>query len=141
MYDHMERRRADIARHNENRGRLAHVYARYTTRGQGTVQFDQRINFGLTYVEEPYMQYGSLIDPDAVQDVLNLGPRDDLAFPQCTGYVCEWDKDDHGHYVGAWVGVAVAFPITIVADAQIEVSHHFSFEATAVKSFGVPDDD
>lgn len=136
-----ERRRAEIERHRENRGRLAHVYAKYTTTGQGTAQFTKRVDFGLTFVQEPFLYHGCVIDPQAVEDLLGLGPRDDLHFPQATGYVTEWDQDAHGLYVGAWVAATVTFPLEIPVDAQIEVTHHFTFAAIAIKSFGLPDDD
>lgn len=141
MFDELERRRAETARHRENRGRLATVSVKYRTTGQGTVQFNKRVNFGLTYIEQPFLSYGSGIDADALADLLDIEPRDPVAFPQVTGYVCEWDVTEQGYYDGAWVGVVVTFPATVPVDAEIEIEHFFTFLGTALKSFGIPNDE
>lgn len=138
MFDEIERRAAEQARHRENHGRLASVHASFTTTGQGTVQFEKRINFGLTYIHRPYMAYGTLIDPEAIQDALGLGPNDPVSFPQATGYVCEWDIDDRDRYVGAWCGVAVVLPVGMDPLAPIELTHQFTFLATALKNVPLP---
>ncbi|GAB3863300.1 hypothetical protein GCM10028801_30600 [Nocardioides maradonensis] len=123
------------ARNAENRGRRAGVYAKYSTTGQGVVEFADRLSFDLTYIEEPFMSYGCKVDLDTVRDALNLD--DDAlptALPQCTGFVTEWDQDGRGNYIGCWVAVAVYFPAAISPSAQLDIEHYFTFEAVAIKN-------
>lgn len=140
----LKRREDDLARHRENRGRLAHVFADYVSQGQGAVEFEERVDFGLTYIHQPWPTYGSSVDPDAVRDLLDLGPSDDVPLPQATGFVTEWDVDDRGLYRGCWVAISVLYPTydaNLPADAQIEVGHYFLFTGTALKDVPAVKDD
>lgn len=120
--------RADArSRNSENRGRMAHVSTTYVTTGIGTFEFQDRMDFGLTYIEKPAVHYGTEIDSDDVRDALVLTDNDPITLPQCTGSVTKWDVDANGHYVGAWCTVAIAFT------ADVIVTHHFSFMAIAIK--------
>src|SRR4028118_58796 len=47
-------RYAEQRRHAENKGRLAHAYTRVNTSGSGTYEFEDCIEFGLTFVERPF---------------------------------------------------------------------------------------
>lgn len=130
------RRQAEMerARNAENKGRRAGVFAKYDTTGQGVVEFDQRLSFDLTYVQEPFVSYGCKIDTDALRDVLNLGSDDALpAMPLATGYVTDWDQDRNGNYIGCWVAVTVYYPPALPTSAQIAMEHFFSFDAVALK--------
>lgn len=136
VFEHLERRRGDVERHKENKARLANAYGRYETTGQGTIEIEQRVEFGCTYVEEPFMAYGSYIDVDEWADLLDLPVKDTPPLPQVTGFVTAWDLDDRDNYVGAWVAVSVYFPLTdpaVPADAQPVIKHHFTFSAVALK--------
>lgn len=120
--------RADaVARHRENRGRMAHTSTTVVTEGIGTVELPDRIDFGLTYIEKPAVHYGSECDANDLRDALGIGDNDALTLPQCSGSVTAWDVDDNGHYVGAWCTVAVGSTVSV------RVTHHFSFMATAIK--------
>lgn len=146
-------------RTRENSARLAKVFSRFRTTGQGSVVFERRCDFGLTFIEEPFMSYGSMVDEDELADKLDMdsGANDQTPLPMCSGSVLEWDVDERGFYIGAWVGARVYFPkeITFVIDPvteaqvayssippnlpevpvtlDVEVVHMFSFEAVALK--------
>lgn len=141
FFDGWERRRAEVDRHNENSGRIAEAFARMRSVGQGSIAFEERVDFGMTFIEEPYMSYGSRIDPDDLDDLLGSNPTSTLQtpLPICQGYVVDWDQDDRGFYTGAWVGVRVWFPYeaNIWADLEVEIFHHYSFKAVAIKDVPV----
>lgn len=147
MFRETERRRAEIERHRENRGRPAMAYGRFSTTGLGTYQFRERIDFGLTFIEEPYMSYGCYIDPDSVDEAIDLA-FDDVdaqrpAFPLCCGYVTEWDLDEKGYYVGAWVAASI-YPVELLGEGgsiPADVTHYYTFAAVGLKTFPEPPDD
>lgn len=123
------------SRNAENKGRRAGVYAKYSTTGQGVVEFAARVDFGLTYVEEPFMAYGAKVDMDDVRDALGLDDdQSPSALPISSGLVTDWDLDERGHYTGAWVAVTVYYPPSLPASAPIDMEHFFSFEAVALKN-------
>lgn len=126
---------AEAQRHKENKGRQAGVYAEFNTTGQGFHEFEERIDFGLIYTQKPWMQSGHQIDVDAMKDILELEDADDIVYgPLVTAYVTEWDLDDKRNYVGAWVAVAVYLPPEgFAVDAEVQITHYFSFTAGAVK--------
>jgi hypothetical protein len=133
----LERRHGEQERHRENSGRLAMVYQRFETTGQGSFEFEERIDFGLTYVEEPFVAYGSYVDLDDLANLLDLDNDTAPPFPVTSGHVTNWDQDENDFYVGAWVGVRVYFPpgdeVLVPIDALTVVRHHFSFQANAIK--------
>lgn len=136
-FNELQRREAEIARNKENKARLAGVYAEFDTEGMGTVEFSDRINFGLRFVQKPFPAYAAEIDPDLVRDAVEDEDDGDVLLPQTSGFVTEWDRDEKGHYVGAWVAVAVTYPDSIPVDAQIPVTHYFTFTAVAIKEIPV----
>lgn len=139
-FEELHRREAELGRHRENKARLANVYADFNTTGMGTVEFDKRINFGLRFTQKPFPSYGAEINPDLVRDAIEDETDSDVLLPTVSGYVTEWDNDDHGNYVGAWVAVVVQYPDTIPVEAQIPVTHYFTFSAVAIKEIPVDAD-
>lgn len=141
VLEEQERRRAEIERHRENSGRLAQAFAKFDTEGQGYVEFADRIDFGLTFVEQPYVTYGSALDLDDLADLLDLEPGATPPLPLASGFVTEWDRDERDFYIGAWIAVRVYFPMEdgVTADVEVPVTHYFTFTATAIKD--VPLDD
>lgn len=136
FFDGLESRRADIERHEENAARVAEAYARFQSTGLGSIEFEERVDFGLTFTEEPYLSCGHQIDLDDLDDLLeNEAGTTTPPMPLCTGYVTSWDRDDRGFYVGAWVGVVAWYPYeaNIRPDVEIEMSHHYTFKAIAMK--------
>jgi hypothetical protein len=136
FFDDLEGRRADVERNEENSGRIAEAFARFKSTGLGSVEFPKRVNFGLTFIEEPYMSYGCHIDLDALDDLLDNQPGTKTPpMPHCTGFVTDWDRDDRGFYVGAWVGAHVWFPYeaNVWPGLQVDILHHYSFKAVAIK--------
>ena len=134
--DDLERQRAELDRHAENSARLAEAFARFTTTAQGSIEFGERVAFGVTFTEEPYMSYGAYIDLDELDDKMGNTPSSlTPQMPLTSGFVTDWDRDDRGFYVGAWVGVRVWYPYEsgVSPDLDFSMSHHFSFKAVAMK--------
>lgn len=124
---------ADQSRNRENKGRLAQVFSRFRTQGQGAIEFEDSVNFGVTFIERPFVAVGHQVDLDQARDALNLHGNADVNLPQASGFVTDWDQDDMGHYTGCWVAVSVAYPIDYPVDAQIEIFHDFTWAGVALK--------
>lgn len=123
--------------YKENHGRLATVYSSYDSYGQGSIEIGDRVDFGLTFVEVPFVAHGAVCDADEIRNVLGLDDNDDPPYPVVSGHVTKWDTDEDGNYAGAWVAVTVQFlNYDYVSDplAQIHVEHHFHFTAVAIKT-------
>lgn len=135
----VEYRRAEVVRNRENHARLAQSYAVYKSTGQGSLRFRHPFTFGLTFVEEPRMGYGSVIDLDDLGDKLDHEPGEVPTMPHCTGYVVDWDTDNRGFYVGASLAVRVTFPLEdlVPVTLQVAVTHHFTFSGVAMKDVPV----
>ncbi len=142
LFEDLELRRAEVERHRENSTRLAQAYGRFTSNGQGSIVFPDRLGFGLTFIEEPYTSWCPMIDVDELEDLLDnsqasrmQGQSNVAAFPMITPYVVDWDQDDRGFYVGAWCGVRVWWPPTdaVLTTASPEIVHNFTFTGKAIK--------
>lgn len=138
FFDDLEKRRAEVERHQENSGRMAEAFGRFKSTGQGSIEFDERVDFGLTFIERPSMGYGCEIDLDEYDNMLGKEATVGMETPPmpiCTGYVTDWDTDDRGFYVGAFVGVRVWIPYegNVPVDFNVEVFHHYTFKAVAMK--------
>lgn len=108
----------------ENTPRLAFAWGFSTTTGAGQLAYEDRVNFGLTFIERPAFSYGfaaTALDPDELTEPL-------LA----SGWVFEWVTDTRGFYTGAHVGVSVQG-----AAPDQELEHHFSFAGKAWKDLTV----
>ena len=154
LLDDLDRRRERELRDRENSARLAMAYATFSTVGSGSIQNGDRISFETTFIEMPYMSYGAVIDVEQVMDEFGYdpefvessgsgNPQENVPLPLCTGYVTEWDQDERGFYIGCWVAVRVYYPgeeLASVTDPQIEIDHHFSFAANAMKDIPMSQD-
>lgn len=149
MSHELVNRFADERRHRENRGRLAFAFGRFTSEGQGGFEYEDRIEFGCTFIERPFVAYGSIIDTDDARELLAIDSDNDdvkLPLPIATGYVTEWDKTPAGHYTGAWVAVSVLYPIYDPAavlpypvSGALKIQHDFTFSAIAIKDIPLND--
>lgn len=130
-----EKRLAEKDAIRENSARLASAYAAYRSTGQGSKEFEKRADFGLTFVERPFVAYSAIIDLDELGELLNIDEKDDIPMPLVSGMVTEWDVDERGFYIGAWVGCRVHFPPEdgVPLDAKVRVEHHFTWQAIAMK--------
>lgn len=137
ILDDFDNRRETDNRNRENASRLAMANAVFTTTGIGSVQYEDRVPFGLSFIEEPIVSYGSGTDVDDLADLLNLDDTDDVPMPITSGLVVNWDQDENDWYIGAWVAVRVWFPDSIDASIAIQVEHHFTFQGIATKSIPV----
>lgn len=142
--DDLDYRRAADARHAENRARFAQVNARFAQTGFGSMEFADPVDFGLTFIDEPYVSTGHSIDVDE----LGVDDSDETpTLPQITSYVVEWSRDDRGFYVGAWCAGTVTYAPTSSDPAdtaeiegareQATVKHMFTFSATAIKDIPI----
>lgn len=125
----LESQRADTRRNNENSTRDANAYARFTTTGWGEIAFEECFEFGLTFIEEPYVACSmSLQDGDKLIEG---------RFPRASGGVYRWKKNHRGYYVGAWLFVTVETSspniYTSELDPGYELDHSFIFAGMAMK--------
>lgn len=135
MFDDVDRRAAEQDRNRENSARLAKAFAKFHSTGQGSIEFEDHVDFGLTFIEEPYVTYGSTIDLDGLGELLDTEPGETPPLPLASGMVTEWDQDDRDFYVGCWTAVRITFqPADAVDPAlEVEMEHHFTFTAVAIK--------
>lgn len=131
MFD-LEDRRADIERHRENSARQAQAFAKFESIGVGSMEYEERVDFGLTFIEEPFVAFSSALDLDDVAEVLDLNPEVQTPIPLVSGMVTEWDRDDRDFYVGAWVAVQVYF-LGGEDVGELAMTHYFTFQAIAMK--------
>ena len=138
IWEQLERRRAELARHEGNRAGVASTFIKVHTDGQGSFQFEEASSFEVPFVEEPWIQIGTFVDADRIR--ADLGLADDaVPLPHVTAHVIEWDLSGHDFYVGAWIGVQVSFPpfLDVPLDYMVPVDHYFTFTAIALKGMGV----
>lgn len=142
LFEEDRDRRNNEQRNRENRARLAQVYGKTTSTGQGTIVFKKAIEFGCTFIEEPFMSYGHKIDLDVWEDSIEHSvDDDDPILPSVTGFVTAWDQDDRDFYVGAYVAVSVWFPLIdpvldeppVPIESQPVIEHFFTFAGVAIK--------
>ena len=121
--------RGRIEQVKENSGRLAKVFAHYTTTGWGEIAVPEVIEFDCTFLTEPTFTSGI-----ALADRIELLPN---RFPRVTAGVYRWRKNAKQQWTGAWVFFCVdtfsaAVP-TSSLDPNYVLHHHLSFEAVAYK--------
>lgn len=135
LLEDLDRRREREQQTRENSARLAQAYAVFRTTGQGTQQWSERVDFGLTFIEKPVISYASSVDIDELADLMGLEDTLSVPLPTCAGFVVTWDQDERDFYTGCWVAVRVAFPSLDFVDPTLmpEVEHHFTFAAIGMK--------
>ena len=135
MFEDLEYRRAEIERHRENSARLAQAFAKFQSTGQGSTEFVDVVDFGLTFIEEPFVSYGAQLDLDALSELMSVDPSVTPQMPLSTGYVTGWEQNDRGFYTGAWVAVTVHFASAsgVASTVNVHMQHHFTFTAIALK--------
>lgn len=131
LLDDLDRRRETAARHRENSGRLAQAYAEFTSTGQGTLEYEERIDFNVIFVERPFVSHAGVVDTQSVKDLVGR-----VALPQISGFVTEWDVDEADFYRGCWVAARIDFPTWEFIDLAVDVvvDHHFTFTGIALKN-------
>ena len=135
LFTDLENQRGELARHRENHARLAQAFARFQTTGQGSIEFERRVDFEITFIEEPYATYGCEINMDELGELLGTPVADTPALPSASGFVTSWDVDERGFYTGCWCAVSVYYPSQagVPADAKVYMRHHFTFTALGMK--------
>lgn len=160
VFQDLDNRRVELERHKENASRTAEATGRFRSTGTGSLEFPTRIDFGVTFVTKPGVSYGSEIDVDELEGVLeNYAGDNDYTdemkalftpdngtpmLPFTSGFVTDWDTDQKGFFIGAWCGVRVGYgPILgtvgeavsgfVIPEPQVVVIHHFRFSAVGMK--------
>lgn len=137
-FEEQLRQQATATRNAENRARGAAVFGSATSQGQGFIEWPDLIEFGLTFVQPPWVSCGHSLDADSIRHDLDLEDDADLPPLLISGYVTEWERDEHGFWTGAYVGATVHFDtMAVPADFQVEVIHMFRFEGVAMKDVPV----
>lgn len=136
-YSELQQKQDILSRHRENRGRMASASCEFTTTGVGVVEFEDRIDFDILFIDKPRFHYGSEVNADDLRVLADIPDTDPLPLPICSGSVTEWDQDENEHYRGAWVAVYVS---AATAD-PIEVIHHLDFVGVGLKVIPTDPDD
>lgn len=133
-------RENDVQRDAANAGGPAAAFASVNTTGAGSFVIKKRIDFGLTFIQQPFPAYCAEVDLDDAEDVFG---DDAPPLPQCTGFVTRWDLDDHDHFVGCWVAVRVDYPTDVGegGSGDLALVHYFTFQAVAIKDLSDSPDD
>lgn len=105
-----ERTRAALDRNAENRSREAWSAHRYDITGAGYAEFPKSARFDLAFLDQPFVNYGLVLDSDELRRVLNVADTANPAMPTVTAWVTEYDQNERGFYVGAWCAVNVTWP-------------------------------
>lgn len=152
LFEELEQQRADLDRHRENAARLAQAFAKFESTGQGSIEFDRRCTFDLTFIEQPYITYGCEIDLEELADLLGTGVADTPPLPMASGYVTDWDTDERGFYTGCWCAVSVHYAwnsatgdtpeleqaqLELLRVAKVYMRHHFTFTGMAMKDIPI----
>lgn len=134
-FDDVEWRRGELERHRQNSARLASAYSTFRSTGQGSIEFEERCDFGLTFIRRPRVAYGCYLDLDALGELIDHEAGETPPMPNVSGFVTEWDIDARGFYVGAWVAARVGFDAVDTVDPAVKVvvQHDFTFQAVAMK--------
>lgn len=114
----MEQRRGYVEQLRQNTSRLAQSYNFVETVGVGSLVLPEMVTFNCTFVEQPVVGYGCVLESKFVAgDTL----------PGSTGGVFQWQTDVRGFYVGCYVYVV----ITGAGEPQLQ--HDFTFTGIAMK--------
>lgn len=139
IVDELDHRRQYADQVRENSARIAQAFATFDTTGQGSTQFEDKVKFDVTFIEKPMVAYAGELDLDDLADVQNVEAGEMPILPICSGFVTDWDTDDRGYYTGCWIAVRVYFgPEDLVEPTlDVEMTHHFTFAAIALKDIPV----
>lgn len=139
IIDELDARRQFSDQVKENSARLAQAFATFDTNGQGSIEFEKRCKFGVTFIEKPMVAYAAELDMDVLADMQNVSAGEMPTLPLASGFVTEWDTDERGYYTGCWCAVRVYFPYEDLIDItlKVELTHNFSFSAIALKDIPV----
>jgi hypothetical protein len=126
MSNWQEARRAALSRNAENKARMAFSSGTFALSGEGLAEFEDAIEFGLAYLERPFVMTGITLEWD-------LGDFPDGTLPpHVTGYVFDWEVNEFGHYTGAWCAARIEWGgVVVPEDFEFEID--FTFKGIAMK--------
>ncbi len=137
--EELEARHAARQRNAENAARHAFTFHRLESIGWGQIEFEDPLQFDLSFTRRPFMSYGYHVESDALIE---------YGYPHCAGLVTEWEQDAHGLYIGAWVAVSIQLGVANYPLSQevaqedwpaYVVEHDFTFQAVAIKDLPLDD--
>lgn len=118
VVDALERRRGYIEQLRQNTSRLAQSYNVVVTTGTGMLKLKTVVTFACTFVEQPYVSYGYVLGSDLIEG----------DYPSSSGGVYEYQTDERGFYIGAWV-----FAVVTAVEDYPSITHNFTFTGIAMK--------
>lgn len=105
IFGGLEQHRGRLEQTKENSARLARSHGTWESVGSGELIVPDAFVFGITFIEEPSVEYGaSLPDIDGQSQEMLPG-----SVPRCSGGVYRWVRDSNGFYTGANVFFCVDF--------------------------------
>ena len=117
----------------ENSARHAFLYKTYASLGSGELIFEEPVDFGLWFTEEPMVSYGFSLDPTIDQDLVEGD------FPMCSGGVIRWQQNVRGLYVGATVFAVITNALNQFTTTNYYLVHNFTFSGIGAKNVGSTD--
>jgi hypothetical protein len=112
----------------ENSSRLAFAFGSFSTTGWGETRIPDCLEFGLTFVKQPYVASSWSIDDAQIVEG---------RYPMISSGVVRWRKNARGFYTGAWVAMKVetrsVFIPTALPDPAYDIEHTFIFAGLATK--------
>ena len=120
-----EARRAALNRNAENKARMAFASGTFFCDGEGLAEFEDAIEFGLAFLERPFVFTGVNFD-------LDLFDLDDgFTPPHITAYVVDWEVNEQGFYTAAWCAALVEWGFAPTPEGEFEID--FTFRGIAMK--------
>lgn len=123
----VQERRAYLDATAENATRLARVAVTFLSTGYGETELTHPIDFGVTFIDEPTVTTGVVMEPGQRLVAGN--------FPNCSAGVSKWQTLQRNSSNAPnlyWTGAY----LYLVVDSNSQgynLRHHFVFEGTAIK--------
>lgn len=121
-----EARRASLQRNAENKARMAFASGTFEVEGNGLAEFEDPIEFGLAFLERPFVSTGVNMD----WEILDL--EEGTLPPHVTGYVFDWEVNEHGFYTAAWCAAHITW-LTIEYPEGPTCEIDFTFRGIGMK--------
>lgn len=142
LFSPLENHRQRTEQRRENSARLARAYVKTETVGWGEIIKQEVLEFGTTFLTEPFFTNGPILRGDSSGLTGQLVPG---RFPRITTGVWRWQHDEKGYWTGAYVFFVVetdGFQMSggvpsPDADPNYTIAHNMVFEAEAYKALPI----
>lgn len=114
---------------DQNSARLAYSSHKIGSSGFGSIRREEPIIFDVVFLEEPIFTQGAL---------LVKRPTTEMPDPTGVAGVWQWHRNPKGHYVGAYIYLAVSTGDSYydATGQDIRMSHHLLFQGVGYKDLG-----